>query len=58
MPHTPPTHIRTAANERGQTMAEYGLLLALVAIVVALVLPAVAGPLQNVFRAAAAAFGG
>lgn len=58
MPHITPNNFRIAADERGQTLAEYGLLLALLAIVIALVLPAVEGPLQNVFTAAAAAFGG
>jgi Flp pilus assembly pilin Flp len=58
MPHIPPTHFRTAADEQGQTLAEYGLLLALIAIVIAFVLPTVEGPLHNVFTAAAAAFGG
>ena len=58
MPHTPPTHTHTLFDERGQTLSEYGLLVALIAIVVALVLPAVTAPIQNIFRAAAAAFGG
>jgi len=58
MPHTPPTAHLTAADDRGQTLSEYGLLLALIAIVVALVFPVVVGPLQNFFTTAAAAFGG
>jgi Flp pilus assembly pilin Flp len=45
------------ADATGQTLTEYSLLIVLIAIVVALAIPAVATGLMGFFTAAAAAFG-
>jgi Flp pilus assembly pilin Flp len=59
MPHTPPTTLsRRMPEDAGQTMTEYALLVSLVAIVVAVAVPLLTGPLESIFRALAAAFGG
>ena len=57
MPHTHSrrTHL---SNESGQTMAEYSLLIALIAVAVAVLLPGIATGLIGFLSNAAAAFKG
>jgi Flp pilus assembly pilin Flp len=45
-------------HETGQTMAEYSLLISLIAIVVAVVIPSVTSGIIGFFNDVAAAFGG
>jgi Flp pilus assembly pilin Flp len=47
-----------ATDESAQTMAEYSVLVAVIALVVVLVLPQVAAPIRGFFDAAAQAIGG
>jgi Flp pilus assembly pilin Flp len=47
-----------AADEAGQTMAEYGVLITGIAIVVALAIPTLGGAIGNLYRTVAGAFGG
>lgn len=54
MPHIT---IPNAADETGQTMTEYALLVSLIAVVVAAAFPAVVTALQALFSAVTAAFG-
>lgn len=58
MPNTPQTPSRFADPENGQTLSEYALLVGLIAIALALVVPALNAPLQSIFTAVASAFGG
>ena len=44
---------RFAKDERGQAMVEYGLIIALVAVVLIVVLVALSGGLSNIFNSAA-----
>lgn len=56
MPHT---HLRiplSLSAERGQTLAEYSLLVALIAIVVAVALPTLGSQIATMFSRFAAAF--
>lgn len=50
--------IRALRSHDGQTLTEYGLLIALIAVLVAASLPPVAGALGAMIDAAAGAFGG
>jgi Flp pilus assembly pilin Flp len=56
-PQIPPTP-KLSAAERGQTMAEYAILVSGIAIVVAVALPLVGNAVLGLFSSAAAAFGG
>jgi Flp pilus assembly pilin Flp len=47
-----------AADETGQTMAEYGVLITAIAIVVAVAIPTLGTAVGNLYRAVAGAFGG
>ena len=47
-----------AADESGQTMAEYGVLVAGIALVVVLALPIFGAAIGNLFRAVVSAFPG
>jgi Flp pilus assembly pilin Flp len=51
-------HLSSAADESGQTMAEYGLLVAGIALVVALVVPIFGAAVGGLFRGVISAFGG
>jgi len=51
-------HLETFRSESGQTLTEYGLMVALIAILVAAALPGVASSLVRIFSSATAAFGG
>lgn len=55
-PQTPPNS--RATDEHAQTMAEYSVLVALIALVVVLVLPQFAAPIRGFFDAATHAIGG
>lgn len=58
-PPVPHTHLRNPlppSDERGQTLAEYSLLVALIAIVVAVVLPTLGSQIAAMFSQFAAAF--
>jgi Flp pilus assembly pilin Flp len=57
MPHTPTRRLHLP-NETGQTLTEYSLLIALIAVAVAVLLPGLATALTGFFSSAAAAFGG
>jgi Flp pilus assembly pilin Flp len=52
--HKPPS----PADEQGQTMAEYGVLITAIAAVVVLVMPALATSIANLLRGVIQAFGG
>jgi Flp pilus assembly pilin Flp len=54
-PHTRRLHL---PNESGQTLSEYSLLIALIALAVAVLLPGVASGLIGFISNAAAALGG
>jgi Flp pilus assembly pilin Flp len=56
-PQIPPT-AKPSAAERGQTMAEYAILVSGIAIVVAVALPLVGSAVAGLFSSAVAAFGG
>jgi len=56
-PQIPPT-AKPSAAERGQTMAEYAILVSGIAIVVAVALPLVGSAVLGLFSSAVAAFGG
>jgi Flp pilus assembly pilin Flp len=47
-----------ATDEHGQTMAEYGVLITGIAIVVALALPTLGTAIGNLYRGVVQAFGG
>jgi Flp pilus assembly pilin Flp len=49
--------IISPANESGQTLTEYSLLVAVIAVGVAVTLPAVASTVEGMLSAAAAALG-
>jgi Flp pilus assembly pilin Flp len=51
-------HLSSAADESGQTMAEYGLLVAGIALVVAITVPIFGAAVGGLFRGAISAFGG
>ena len=51
-------HLSPAADESGQTMAEYGLLVAGIALVVAMAVPIFGAAVGGLFRGAISAFGG
>jgi Flp pilus assembly pilin Flp len=53
---TPRRRIPLIDADHGQTLAEYSLLIGLIAVVVALALPGVASGVQGLFSSAAAAF--
>jgi Flp pilus assembly pilin Flp len=57
MPHPPLTHLKPS-DERGQTMAEYALLVGLVAVVMAATVTLIGASILNLFRAAGALLGG
>jgi Flp pilus assembly pilin Flp len=58
LPHTPePTH-RTLRAEHAQTLAEYAILAAGIAVTVALTLPFIARSVTGLFQLAVDAFGG
>jgi Flp pilus assembly pilin Flp len=48
----------SAAQETGQTMAEYGVLITGIAIFVAVAIPTLGGAIGNLYRAVVGAFGG
>jgi len=50
--------LSSAADETGQTMAEYGDLITGIAIVVALTIPTLGAAIGNLYRAVTGAFGG
>ena len=50
-------HLEHLRSEDGQTLTEYGLLIALVAVIVAASFSPVTTALQGIFEAAAGAFG-
>ena len=50
--------LSSAADETGQTMAEYGVLVAGIALVVVLALPIFGAAIGNLFRAVVAVFPG
>jgi len=52
--HKPPS----AADESGQTMAEYGVLITAIALALALVIPTLGTAIGNLFRDVIQAFGG
>ncbi|HEY8644493.1 MAG TPA: hypothetical protein VIL77_01290 [Gaiellaceae bacterium] len=56
----PQTHTRRLhlPNESGQTLTEYSLLIALIAVGVAVLLPGLQTAITGFFSSAAAAFGG
>jgi Flp pilus assembly pilin Flp len=56
MPHTESRRLNLT-SETGQTLAEYSLLISLVAIVVAVVIPGVTAGIIGFFNDVAAAFG-
>jgi Flp pilus assembly pilin Flp len=51
-------NLSSAADETGQTMAEYGVLITGIAIVVALAVPTLGGAIGNLYRGVVQAFGG
>jgi Flp pilus assembly pilin Flp len=51
-------NLSSAADETGQTMAEYGVLITGIAIVVALTVPTLGGAIGNLFRGVVQAFAG
>ena len=51
-------NLASAADETGQTMAEYGVLVAGIALVVVLALPTFGTAIGNLFRGVVSAFGG
>jgi Flp pilus assembly pilin Flp len=51
-------NLSSAADETGQTMAEYGVLITGIAIVVALAVPTFGGAIGSLYRGVAGAFGG
>ena len=51
-------NLPSAADETGQTMAEYGVLVAGIALVVVLTLPIFGGAIGNLFSAVVSAFPG
>lgn len=51
-------NLSSAADETGQTMAEYGVLITGIAIVVALAIPTFGAAIGNLYHGVAAAFGG
>jgi len=50
--------LSSAADETGQTMAEYGVLITGIAIVVALTIPTLGAAIGNLYSAVTGAFGG
>jgi Flp pilus assembly pilin Flp len=52
--HKPPS----AADESGQTMAEYGVLITLIAITMAVVIPTLGTAIGNLLHGVIQAFGG
>jgi Flp pilus assembly pilin Flp len=50
--------LSSATDETGQTMAEYGVLITGIALVVALAIPTLGGAIGNLYRAVVGAFGG
>jgi Flp pilus assembly pilin Flp len=51
-------NLASAADETGQTMAEYGVLITGIAIVVALAIPTFGAAVGDLFRGVVQAFGG
>jgi Flp pilus assembly pilin Flp len=51
-------HLSSAADDSGQTMAEYGILIAGIALVVALAVPIFGAAVGGLFRGVISAFGG
>ena len=51
-------NLSSAADETGQTMAEYGVLITGIAIVVALAIPTFGAAIGNLYRGVVGAFGG
>jgi Flp pilus assembly pilin Flp len=51
-------NLSSAADETGQTMAEYGVLVAGIALVVALAIPTFGAAIGNLFSAVVSAFPG
>ena len=51
-------HLSSAADEAGQTMAEYGVLITGIALVVALAVPTLGTAIGNLYRGVIGAFGG
>jgi Flp pilus assembly pilin Flp len=51
-------NLSSAADETGQTMAEYGVLVAAIALVVVFALPIFGGAIGNLFSAVVSAFPG
>jgi Flp pilus assembly pilin Flp len=56
MPHLPLTHFKPS-DERGQTMAEYALLVGLVVVVIAATITLIGASIQNLFQTAAGVLG-
>ena len=50
--------LSAAADETGQTMAEYGVLIAGIALVVALAVPTLGAAINNLYHGIVGAFGG
>jgi Flp pilus assembly pilin Flp len=51
-------NLSSAADETGQTMAEYGVLITGIALVVALAVPTLGAAIGNLYRGIIGAFGG
>jgi Flp pilus assembly pilin Flp len=51
-------NLSSAADETGQTMAEYGVLITGIALVVALAIPTLGAAIGNLYRGVVGAFGG
>ncbi len=51
-------HSTSAADEAGQTMAEYGVLISGIALVVVLAIPTLGTAIGNLYRSVVGAFGG
>jgi Flp pilus assembly pilin Flp len=50
--------LSSATDETGQTMAEYGVLITGIALVVALAVPTLGAAIENLFHGVIQAFGG
>jgi Flp pilus assembly pilin Flp len=58
-PHMPPQNPPTQSNsQRGQTVAEYAILISGIAIVVAVMIPLLGSAVLGLFSSVASAFGG
>jgi Flp pilus assembly pilin Flp len=57
MPHPPLTHLKPS-DERGQTMAEYALLVGFVVVVIAATITLIGASILNLFVQAAGVIGG